>query len=191
VLRQPLEDRIVTISRAQGTTSFPANFVLVAAMNPCPCGFYGDTTRACTCAPSAVARYQRRISGPLLDRIDIHLEVPRVAYDKLAAMQPGESTRAVAERVEQARKVQRARLAGAKASSNGEMTPVDVRRFCQACLDDGSRSLLKLAMEQLNLSARAFHRTLKLARTIADLAGSERIETAHVAEAVQYRRRGS
>jgi magnesium chelatase family protein len=191
VLRQPLEDRIVTISRAQGTTSFPANFVLVAAMNPCPCGFYGDTTRACTCAPSAVARYQRRISGPLLDRIDIHLEVPRVAYDKLAAMQPGESTRAVAERVEQARKVQRARLAGAKASSNGEMTPVDVRRFCQACLDDGSRALLKLAMEQLNLSARAFHRTLKLARTIADLAGSERIETAHVAEAVQYRRRGS
>ncbi len=189
VLRQPLEDRVVTISRAQGTTSFPANFVLVAAMNPCPCGYHGDATRACTCSASAVQRYQRRISGPLIDRIDIHLDVPRVEYEKLAETRPGEPTRAVAERVERARAVQRERFAGTKVGSNGEMTPVEVRRFCQNCLDEGARGLLRLAMEQLHLSARAYHRTLKLARSIADLAGSERLETAHVAEAIQYRRR--
>lgn len=189
VLRQPLEDRIVTISRAQGTVSFPANFVLVAAMNPCPCGFLGEPTRACTCSSTAIARYQRRISGPLLDRIDIHLAVPRVEYDKLAGMTPGEPSAAVRERVERARAAQLERFTGTRTTCNGEMTPVDVRRYCQACLDDDARSLLRLAMERLNLSARAYHRTLKLARTIADLAGSERIEAAHVGEAVQYRPR--
>ncbi len=189
VLRQPLEDRIVTIARARGTVVYPASFMLVGAMNPCPCGHAGDPGRACTCSATALARYHRRISGPLLDRIDIHIEVPRVEYDKLADLRPGEESAAVRARVEAARAVQARRFAGTTCSSNGEMAATEVRTHCQAALEEGARSLLRMAAAQLALSARAVHRVLKVARTIADLAGSEAIAATHVAEALQYRRR--
>jgi len=189
VLRQPLEDHIVTISRAQGSVTFPANFMLVAAMNPCPCGNYGDPIKPCVCSESTVSRYQRRISGPLLDRIDIFVEVPRIDYEKLASLAPAESSSQVRERVDRARNLQTQRFAGRPAQCNAEMSPADVRDFCQADLDESARSFLKLATTQLSLSARAFHRILKVARTIADLEGSPRLTTAHVAEAVQYRQR--
>jgi magnesium chelatase family protein len=191
VLRQPMEDRVITISRAHGTVTFPSNFMLVAAMNPCPCGFYGDPTKECTCSESTVSRYQRRISGPLLDRIDIFVEVPRVEYDKLSAVVGGEPSETVRQRVETARRRQGARFDGSRIACNAEMTPTGVREHCQDCLTEPAKALLRLAMNQLSLSARAFHRTLKLARTIADLAGSDTIETQHVAEAVQYRQRGA
>jgi magnesium chelatase family protein len=187
VLRQPLEDKIVTISRAQGTITYPANFMLVGAMNPCPCGFYGDPVRDCSCAATAIARYQKRISGPLLDRIDIHVEVPRVDYEKLADKRNVENSAMIRERVQLARERQLQRLKGTKLTCNAEMGPAEVREFCST--DSSAEKLLKAAMQQLHLSARAFHRVLKLARTIADLAGSETIAANHVAEAVQYRPR--
>ncbi len=187
VLRQPLEDGTVTISRAQGTVTFPAKFMLVGAMNPCPCGFAGDPLRECTCSPTAIARYQRRLSGPLLDRIDIHVEVPRVHYEKLTDASAGESSTSVRVRVQAARERQRARFAGTALISNADMGPSEVRKYCRT--DDSAQSLLKAAMQQLHLSARAFHRTLKLARTIADLAGIEQIGAVHAAEALQYRAR--
>ena len=189
VLRQPVEDRVVTIARAHSTVTFPANFMLVAAMNPCPCGFYGDPTKECTCSESTVSRYQKRISGPLLDRIDIFVEVPRVDYEKLAANTTGESSASGRVRVSRGRRVQEERFAESSMICNAEMTPTEVRPYCQAVLDEQAQSLLKLAMTQLSLSARAFHRVLKLARTIADMAGSERIASPHLAEAVQYRQR--
>ncbi len=191
VLRQPMEDRTVTISRARQSVTFPANFALISAMNPCPCGFYGDQAHECTCAPQLVARYQRRISGPLLDRIDLFVDVPRVEYEKLSSNERAESSSAVADRVAQAREVQRHRFVGATSGTmlNSDMNPTEVRAQAQDMLDDGSRNLLKMAVERLNLSARAFHRTLKLARTVADLAGCEVIEQQHIAEAIQYRER--
>jgi magnesium chelatase family protein len=189
VMRQPLEDRSVTISRAHGTITYPANFMLVGAMNPCPCGFYGDPTRACTCSESTVSRYQKRISGPLLDRIDIFVEVPRVDYEKLSSEIEGEASATVRDRVEYTRTLQVQRFAGTRLMCNAEMTPAEVRDYCQAKLDDQAQSLLRVAMTQLSLSARAFHRILKLARTIADMAGSETIASAHLAEAIQYRQR--
>ena len=189
-IRQPLEDRTVTVSRAQGNVTFPANFMLMAAMNPCPCGYYGDTSRHCTCSESAVTRYQHRISGPLMDRIDIFADVPRVDYEKLTENGGAEGSAAVRERVERCRDMQRLRFSESHLASNAEMGPVEVREFCQNYLDEASRSLLKMAVNQLSLSARAFHRVLKVSRTISDLAGAEGIEAAHVAEALQYRQRG-
>jgi magnesium chelatase family protein len=187
VLRQPLEDKVVTIARAKGSLTFPANFMLVAAQNPCPCGWFGDAMHKCTCSPINVTRYQNRISGPLLDRIDIHIDVPRVAYEKLTEQRLGESSETIRARVEAARERQRARFAGSDLAANADMRPADVRKYCK--LDDAGAALLKTAMTQLQLSARAYHRVLKLSRTIADLAGAEAIQPAQVAEAIQYRPR--
>jgi magnesium chelatase family protein len=187
-LRQPLEDRIVTITRASGTLTFPANFTLICSMNPCPCGYYGDPVKECTCSNSTISRYQKKISGPLLDRMDISVEVPRVDYEKLSDNRQGETSIAIRARVETARKRQRERFKAVQGvSCNAEMRPAEIRDYCE--LDAAGQSLIKAAMRQLHLSARAYHRILKLSRTIADLAGSERIEAAHLAEAVQYRPR--
>jgi magnesium chelatase family protein len=190
VLRQPMEDKVVTISRAQGSLTFPANFQMVGAMNPCPCGYYGDPLKPCTCSSMVVTKYQKRISGPLLDRIDIHVEVPRIEYEKLSETRLGESSATVRERVEAARSRQRARFTnggGNHLRCNAEMRPAEVRKYCS--LDESGQTLMKTAMNQLQLSARAYHRVLKLARTIADLAGSAEILPAQVAEALQYRSR--
>ncbi len=190
VLRQPIEDKVVTISRAQGTLSFPANFMLVAAMNPCPCGFYGDPTRPCTCAVGAIQKYQKRISGPLLDRIDIHIQVPRVEYEKLSEKRLGEPSAVIRQRVEAARQKQRTRFLTDGNSTlvcNADMRPAEIRKFC--VLDEAGKNLIKSAMNQMNLTARAYHRILKLARTIADLADTEQISVTHLAEALQYRAR--
>jgi len=187
VMRQPMEDRVVTISRAKTTMTFPANFMLVGAMNPCPCGYFGDPVKECTCSPAIVTRYQKRLSGPLLDRIDIHVEVPRVEYEKLASESALETSEPIRRRVEEARERQRKRFEGRRLSCNAGMGPGEVREYCR--LDDAGRSLLRSAMQQLQMSARAFHRILKLARTIADLAGEGEITTAHLAEAIQYRPR--
>lgn len=187
VLRQPLEDRVVTLSRASGSVTFPASFMLVAAQNPCPCGWHGDPERACTCSPALITRYQRRISGPLLDRIDIHVEVPRVNYDKLSSERQGEPSAAIRQRICAARERQQARFHGTRLLSNSDMGAAEIRDYCP--LDSTGQSLMKAAVRQLNLSARGYHRVLKLARTIADLAGSEQIVPAHLAEAIQYRPR--
>jgi len=187
VLRQPLEDKIVTISRASGSVTYPANFMLVGAMNPCPCGYFGDPYHACTCPPSLVSRYQRRISGPFIDRVDIFVEVPHVEYEKLADTRIGERSEKVRSRVEIARSVQRKRFSSTRIACNSEMTPTEVREHCQ--MDESAQGLLKAAMKQMYLSARAFHRILKLARTIADLEGSGIIQANHLAEAIQYRPR--
>ncbi|MCW5839267.1 MAG: YifB family Mg chelatase-like AAA ATPase, partial [Anaerolineales bacterium] len=186
-LRQPLEEGVVRLSRAHSSAEMPASFQLVAAMNPCPCGYYGDPLRACTCAPSTVTRYQKRLSGPLLDRIDIHVEVPRVDYEKLSDERLGESSAAVRARVEAARRIQHTRFAGLPAHTNADMGVAEVRRFCE--LDADGRALVRAAMAQMQLTARAYHRVLKLARTIADLAGAQNVAPQHLAEALQYRAR--
>lgn len=189
-LRQPLEDRIVTISRASGTLTFPANFMLVGAMNKCPCGWYGDDRHQCTCSQALIHRYQNRISGPLMDRIDIHLEVQRVPFEKLSALEAGESSDTIRQRVEAARRLQANRFAGwqkADVLVNGDMGPAEVQQFCH--VDDAGKQLLRAAVHQMNLSARAYHRVLKLSRTIADLNNSSTIQTQHLAEALHYRPR--
>jgi magnesium chelatase family protein len=185
VMRQPMEDKQVTISRAQGSLTFPANFQLIAAMNPCPCGYYGDPLKECTCSNSMITRYQKRISGPMMDRIDIHIEVPRVDYEKLSDDRLGEPSADVQARVEAARERQRARFVEDDLVYNAEMGPGEVRKYCR--LDETCSALMRNAMRQLQLSARAYHRVLKLARTIADLAGAVEISPAHLAEALQYR----
>jgi magnesium chelatase family protein len=190
-IRQPLEDRLVTVSRAQGNVTFPANFMLVAAMNPCPCGYHGDTSRHCSCSESVATRYRHRISGPLMDRVDIFVEVPRVEYEKLTNGGPSETSSEVRTRVEGCREAGRRRFSESRISANAEMGPVEVREFCQRFLDDAAKGLMKMAVNQLALSARSFHRVLKVARTVADLGGSEVITSAHVAEALQYRQRGA
>jgi magnesium chelatase family protein len=186
-LRQPMEDKIVTISRASGSLTFPASFQLIAAMNPCACGYYGDPERECSCSLGMVQRYQKRISGPLMDRFDIHIEVPRVDYDKLTSDRLGEPSEQIRARVEGARAAQRERFHGTKMACNADMGPAEVRAHCE--VDGAGKSLLRAAMQQLQMSARAYHRILKLARTIADLAGSAHIQAPHVAEAIQYRPR--
>jgi magnesium chelatase family protein len=193
VMRQPMEDKVVTISRAKGSLTFSANFQLIAAMNPCPCGFYGDSQKPCTCAQALVTKYQKRISGPLLDRIDIHIEVPRVDYEKLSGDRVGESSEAIRARVQAARNIQTKRYSSIRNSNtelshivcNADMRVGEIRQFCK--LPDEGQRLMRAAMTQLNLSARAYHRILKLARTIADLAGSEEIQSVYLAEALQYR----
>ena len=187
VLRQPLEDEIVTISRAQGSLTFPANFMMVGAMNPCPCGYYGDPFQQCTCSANTVSRYQRRISGPFLDRVDIFVEVPHINYEKLSDERTGEPSEKVCARVTAAREVQQRRFEVTSLTCNAGITPAQIRDFCE--VEESAQSLLKAATKQLYLSARAFHRILKLARTIADLEDAGIIKASHLAEAIQYRPR--
>jgi magnesium chelatase family protein len=187
VLRQPLEDGVVTVARARGSVTFPANFMLVAAMNPCPCGYYGDPVKVCSCGDGTVARYRKRISGPLMDRIDIHLEVPRVEYEQLASTEVAESSDAVRARVEAARALQQARFAGTALACNADMTVAEVKEHCT--LDETCQQLARTAVERMGLSARAYHRVIKVARTIADMSSAANIEAPHLAEAIQYRAR--
>jgi len=185
-LRQPIEDKVITISRAQGSLTFPANFQLIAAMNPCPCGFYGSSIKECSCSNSSITRYQKRISGPLLDRIDIHVDVPFVDYDKLTDGRTGTGSDIIQSRVEIARQRQIDRFTKYEhVSSNSDMRVKEIREFCLP--DPDGESLIASAMRQMRLSARAYHRILKLSRTIADLANVEKIKSIHIAEALQYR----
>ena len=186
VLRQPLEEGKVTISRASGTMTFPCSFMLVAAMNPCPCGFYGDPKRECRCSPGQVERYRQKISGPLLDRIDLHVEAPAVAYKELADTVPAESSSSIRSRIMKAREVQKHRFTKSrKTTCNARMSHAQLKEHCR--LDDRGNELLKNAMTDLNFSARAYDRILKVARTIADLAGSDSIAPDHLLEALSYR----
>ncbi|MDD3164301.1 MAG: YifB family Mg chelatase-like AAA ATPase [Oscillospiraceae bacterium] len=185
ILRQPLEDGRVTISRVNGTVEYPSQFMLVCAMNPCKCGWYGHPTRRCTCTPDGVRRYQSRVSGPLLDRIDIMIEVPAVEFEDLRAKASGEASAPIKARVDAARALQTARFAGSAMRSNAQMGPAETQRFCR--LDDTCAALMKQAFARLNMTARSYDRVLKVARTIADLSGSAEIAPEHIAEAIQYR----
>jgi magnesium chelatase family protein len=185
VLRQPMEDGLVTISRAAANLSYPARLQLIASSNPCPCGYLGDTAKPCTCSQIQVSKYQARISGPILDRLDIHIEVPRLRHDELLSTRPGEASAAVRERVARARALQSRRFAGIPITNNAQMRPRDLRHFCP--LTEDVQSLLRIAIDQLHLSARAYDRILKLSRTIADLDGADGIAVPHLAEAIQYR----
>lgn len=186
VLRQPIEDRVITVSRAKYTVQYPASFMLVASMNPCPCGYYGHPTRPCTCTPGAVAKYMNKISGPLLDRIDLHVEIEPVAFDDMASTEPAESSAAIRERVIAARRIQEERFRNEKGIyCNAQMNSRLLRRY--AWPDAEGLARLKEQMERLNMSARAFDRILRVARTIADLDASERILSRHIAEAIGYR----
>jgi magnesium chelatase family protein len=186
-LRQPLEDGVITVSRAQGTVSFPAHFILVASQNPCPCGYRSDPVQKCTCTAAQVERYQKKVSGPLLDRIDLHVEVPRVAFDELTSSVAAEPSKVIRERVARARQIQAERFEERGIITNSEMSNNELKEFC--ILDETSLQLLKSAAEHLHLSARGFNRILKLARTIADLAESPSVLSEHVAEALQFRTR--
>jgi magnesium chelatase family protein len=184
-LRGPLEDGVVTVSRAAGSLSFPTKFTLIAAANPCPCGFLGDTTKECVCAPGQIIRYQKRLSGPILDRIDLHVEVPAVKVEKLTSESEAEPSEPIRTRVQKAREVQTERFKNSLLTNNGEMGPKEIKEFCKLSVD--CLNLLRAAVSKMQLSARAYHRVLKVARTIADLEGSKDIDTQHIAEALQYR----
>jgi magnesium chelatase family protein len=184
-LRQPIEDRTITVSRAHGSVTFPASFMMVAAMNPCPCGYYGDPFKECKCSSGDIARYQKRISGPLLDRIDIFVDVPHIDYEKLTEDRPGETSDSVRARVKAAHETQLDRFRGTRLTCNADMTAKEVKEFCAT--EPAAQSLLRTAMKQLHLTGRAFHRILKLSRTIADLERNDVIKTHHMAEALQYR----
>ncbi len=184
-LRQPLEDGIITISRAKGSLMFPAKFVLVAAMNPCYCGNATDPEKMCICTPAQIVRYQQKISGPILDRIDLHIEVPRLSFDKLEEKNKGERSLDIRNRVEKARELQAKRFEKLGIITNSEMSSDQIKTFCQ--LDEESKNLLREAVSALKLSARGYHRIIKIARTIADLVGEEKISQMHIAEAIQYR----
>jgi magnesium chelatase family protein len=185
VLRQPLEDGRVTISRALTSITYPSRIMLVTAMNPCKCGGNSSNPESCSCTPREIHQYRSRISGPLLDRIDIHIEVPAVRYRDLSDRAEGESSAEIVKRVEKAREIQRERFRGTKVHSNAQMTPRQIRRFCEP--DTAGHRLLELVTERLGFSARAYTRILKVARTIADLEGNESIREQHLAEAIQYR----
>lgn len=185
IMRQPLEDGKITISRASGTSCYPCSVMLVCAMNPCPCGYYGHPVRECTCHEGAASRYLSKVSGPLLDRIDIHIEVPPVDFDKLSDTHKGESSAKIKERVEAARKIQQERLKGTTANCNAQMNSAMTRQFCVA--SEPAMKMLQMAFDKLGLSARAYDKILRVARTIADLDNSEIIEATHIAEAIQYR----
>jgi magnesium chelatase family protein len=185
VMRQPLEDGNITVSRALGSINYPASFMLVAAMNPCPCGFLTDPQKECVCTPAQVQRYRSRVSGPLLDRIDIQVEVPTLRYQELASKDAGEPSAAIRQRVNRARAVQLARFPKRNIHANAQMGSRDIRRYC--VINEDAEKLLENAINRLGLSARAYSRVLKVGRTIADIAGSEEIESAHIAEAIQYR----
>jgi magnesium chelatase family protein len=180
-----MENGLVTISRASSTVTYPANFILVGAMNPCPCGFFGDPKRECTCSYREIQRYRARISGPLMDRIDIHIDVPSVPFKDLTGTSQGQSSFDISRRVIKARNLQENRFNKSKIYTNAMMNSRQIRKFCQ--IDEKSNLLLEMAMEKFGLSARAVSRILKISRTIADLAGSQNIEQIHIAEAIQYR----
>ena len=184
-MRQPLEDGEVTITRAGGTATYPSSVMLVASMNPCPCGYYGDKVRECSCSQSQIMKYMSKISGPLLDRIDIHIEVPSVKYEELEGKAQGESSAEIKKRVDGARRIQTERYKGTGIFSNSQLTPELMKKYCT--LDAEANNLLRQAFESLGMSARAHNRILKVARTIADLSGSEQIAMEHIAEAIQYR----
>lgn len=184
-LRQPLEDGTISISRASGTLQFPAKFILVAAMNPCPCGYLNDPDKACSCFPAQIIFYQKKISGPLLDRIDLHVEVPKVKIDKLTGDNLAERSENIRSRVEESRQIQYIRFKDFDIITNSEMSSRQTKDFCE--LDKKTLEFLRQAVRQVGLSARSYFRVLKLGRTIADLAGSEKIQFDHVAEALQYR----
>ncbi len=186
-VRQLLEDKAIMLSRAQGVITYPANFMLVATMEPCPCGFFGDPVKECTCSSAALSRYRKHIGRPLLDRIDMHVEVPRVDYAKLADKRQVETSAAIRSRVQATRDRQLQRFAGTKMTCNAEMGPSEVHDFCK--VEPAAESLLKAAIQQLRLSDHALHQALRVARTIADLNGSEVIAANHLAEAIQYRSR--
>ena len=184
-LRQPLEDRRVTVSRVQQTTEYPANFMLIASMNPCPCGNYGSKNQICRCTPSQIHNYVSKLSGPLMDRIDLQIEVDNISYDELRTKQEGESSAKIKERINRVRALQRERFANDGIATNAEMGSRELAKYCQ--IDENCERLLKKAFDKLNLSARGTTRILKVARTIADIEGSENITPAHIAEAIQYR----
>lgn len=184
-LRQPLEDGQVTISRASGSLSYPCSFMLVAAMNPCPCGYFGHPTRPCTCSSTSAQRYLSRISGPLLDRFDLHVEVPPVEYEQLSSHTTAENSATIRQRVNRARAIQQERYRDDGILTNAQLSPSLLKRYC--ALNDAASALMKNAFDRLDLSARAYDRILKVARTIADLDGSETVQSSHLAEAIQYR----
>jgi magnesium chelatase family protein len=184
-LRQPLEDGVVSVARVQASLDFPAEVMLIGAMNPCPCGFYGDRVKPCQCTPEQIRRYMGRISGPLLDRIDLHLEVPRLRQEELMGAQAGESSDQIASRVTRARAMQTKRFSGTKTKVNGRMTTKELKEHCP--LDEGCKEFLRAVSVRMGLSGRVFDRVIKVSRTIADLAGEPEITEAHLSEAVQYR----